>query len=1195
MALTPTHATYNIHDSVGSNNSVSPISTHRIPFSYPSPLHPHIQRHTQLRPVSEIVSPYNSIFTFPYFNLVQSLSFDPLLYSEANLVISAPTGSGKTGVFELAIVRWLLQESMNVSHPPTTKCVYMAPIKALCSERFQDWSQKLSPFNISCLELTGDSESDDFFILKDVQLILTTPEKWDSMTRKWKDNRSLVEQIRLFLVDEIHLLNDPHRGPTIEAVISRMKTIHSSSLNSNINNPGIRLVAASATIPNCEDIAEWFGEGAKVVRVDESQRPVPLTRIVLPYSSRDMSEFKFDISLSYKLRSVIQSYSEGKPTLIFCSTRKGTQQAACVLAKDGLGMSIESRRSLEQQALFLKDSKLRELFSVGIAFHHAGLYTEDRRTVESAFVRGCLPVLFSTSTLAMGVNLPAHLVIIKSTQQYVEGAFREYSEPQVLQMVGRAGRPQFDTHATAVIMTRNETCSKYETFLSGLQTVESYLHQNLIEHLNAEVVLGTIEEVIVALKWIKSTFLYVRVRRNPSHYLGEDNTLVSEDYLDKKLQEMCLKDLQLLNEAELIKLNPNSRFITPTPLGRLMARFCLSFPTMKKLISLNLRTQNLGDTLLDISELQEFYDVKLRISEKKVLNSLNRDKQRTTIRHPMKGKIKTTAMKVNCLIQATLGCIPFQDFTLTQDVQRIFRNAYRVSRCLLEIQLLREDFSAIHHSACLHQCINAKLWLDSHFVSKQLEKVGPTISNCLVQAGLTTFNKISETNPRQLELITNRHPPFGTHVINSVSSLPNYSLDISQRLPPNREFAMIDIVLRLNNSLDLVNTNKKSHSPHSCLLIIGDPADSRIFAKYRITDSFVMQKPEKNVSYFIKVPFQNDHKISLKIHLKSLKFVGLDINRIFTPKFLLPIRVPNQQQQQQQQNASTIKVGASQNFDLGQSYYTDSPTKQNLYSKENACSHRCYDKQLCGHTCCKNDITNVCRDSNKAKREDSYPYRNSRSSRMNTFMEEVNNKQDLLPATGFSMRLKQSAGALQEFAYQPTQYKSHTDNTIYELPSPKFLENNAELDNENYFDFFPEDFDIEGDLNGTPIPPRNIPKPFCDSTEDIEQLHKSKHIPTCIVEPIQRSADYSKLNSRTNNSLSDENEDDFYRCKRKKLIEIENTFQNEKQPNNLTNIPIKQSIIPAKFNESKPSFFLTKMELDSVCPNFEQDDFIDFF
>ena len=404
----------------------------RIPFSYPSPQHPHIQRQTQLRPVTEVPAPYSQVFPYPYFNLVQSLAFDPLLYSDVPLVISAPTGSGKTGVFELAIVRWLLHESQEGDHPPRTKCVYMAPIKALCSEKFQDWSKKFSPFNITCIELTGDSDTEDYYELRSVQLILTTPEKWDSMTRKWRDNRSLVDQIRLFLVDEVHLLNDPHRGPTIEAVISRMKTIHSSIFHSQksggYNIPtknGIRLVAASATIPNCEDIAQWFGEDAKVVRVDETQRPVPLRRVVLPYSSGGLSEFKFDISLSYKLRSVIHSYSEGKPTLVFCSTRKGTQQAASVLCKDGiLGLSSESRKKLEDHGLYLKDSKLRELFCLGIAFHHAGLHTEDRRSVEAAFINGYLPVLFSTSTLAMGVNLPAHLVIIKSTQQYVDGAFR---------------------------------------------------------------------------------------------------------------------------------------------------------------------------------------------------------------------------------------------------------------------------------------------------------------------------------------------------------------------------------------------------------------------------------------------------------------------------------------------------------------------------------------------------------------------------------------------------------------------------------------------------------------------------------------------------------------------------------------------------------------------------------------------------
>ena len=750
-------------------------------------------------------------------------------------------------------------------------------------------------------------------------------------------------------------------------------------------------------------------------------------------------------------------------------------------------------------------------------------------------------------------------------------------------MVGRAGRPQFDTHATAVIMTRNETCSKYETFLSGLQSVESYLHQNLIEHLNAEVVLGTIEEVVVALKWIKSTFLYVRVRRNPSRYLGNENTLVSEDYLDKKLQEMCLKDLEFLNEADLIKLNPNSRFISPTPLGRLMARFCISFPTMKKLISLKLHGHSLGDTLQEISELQEFEDVKLRISEKKVLNSLNRDKQRTTIRHQIKGKIKTTAMKVNCLIQATLGCIPFQDFTLSQDVQRIFRNAYRVSRCLLEIQLLREDFAAIHHSASLHQCINARLWLDSHFVSKQLDRVGPTISNSLVQAGLTSFKKILETNPRQLELIANRHPPFGTHLVNSVSSLPSYSLEVTQRLPPSRDFAMIDVILRLNNSLDLVNKNKKSHLAHSNLLIIGDPTNGRLFAKYRITDSFVMQKPEKNISYFIKVPFSPDHETSLKFYLKSVKYVGLDITQTFTPKFLLPIVPPYQQQQQQQATRNITKNETIRNFDLGQSYYTNSP-KQDLHSQGAACSHRCYDKQLCGHFCCKNENTSVRREGTKIKREDTFPYKDIRSNKMSTFIEEVNSKQDLLPSSGFSMRLKHSVSSLQDFSYNPTSYKPsvYTSNDVmHELPSPRSLESKNDLVSEINFDFFPEDFDIDDDVKHTPLP-QNEPPPVSSVTP--EPINESTHTPCNVKENTNKSADSRKLNS----SLSDDFEIDFFRSKRMKLFGKENTFEVSKQPDNLTS-PV------ARCNMSKPSFFLSKSELDSVCPNFEQDDFIDFF
>ena len=139
----------------------------------------------------------------------------------------------------------------------------------------------------------------------------------------------------------------------------------------------------------------------------------------------------------------------------------------------------------------------------GIGFHHAGLEQVDRAVVENLFSSGLLPVLACTSTLAMGVNLPAHLVIIKSTQQMISGMFREYSESQILQMAGRAGRPQYDTSATVVIMTEESRKSYYQRLIGGTKLIESNLHRHLYEHLNAEVVLENIKTVSIAVEWMK--------------------------------------------------------------------------------------------------------------------------------------------------------------------------------------------------------------------------------------------------------------------------------------------------------------------------------------------------------------------------------------------------------------------------------------------------------------------------------------------------------------------------------------------------------------------------------------------------------------------------------------------------------------------------------------------------------------------
>ncbi|CAH2311508.1 probable ATP-dependent DNA helicase HFM1 [Pelobates cultripes] len=315
----------------------------------------HTTQSAILKPVTEIQLQFRNIFKeFPYFNYIQSKALDDLLYSDKNFVICAPTGSGKTVIFELAITRLLIEAPMPWSN---IKVVYMAPMKALCGQRFDDWKEKFGPTGLNCKELTGDTQMDDLFEIQHAHIIMTTPEKWDTMTRKWRDN-TLVQLVRLFLIDEVHTLKDESRGATLEVVVSRMKTMQSSisriSKESELHVP-IRFVAVSATIPNAEDIAEWLSDGkqsAICMKMDETQRPVKLRKVVLGFPcSNNQTEFKFDLTLNYKIAGVIQTYSDQKPTLVFCATRKSVQQAAAILAKDArfnMGIEHKQREAIEE-------------------------------------------------------------------------------------------------------------------------------------------------------------------------------------------------------------------------------------------------------------------------------------------------------------------------------------------------------------------------------------------------------------------------------------------------------------------------------------------------------------------------------------------------------------------------------------------------------------------------------------------------------------------------------------------------------------------------------------------------------------------------------------------------------------------------------------------------------------------------------
>lgn len=364
------------------------------------------------------------------------------------------------------------------------KIVYIAPTKALCQEKFRDWSKRFAVLGLRCAEITGDvplgttlrniaqanllyapllaAVSCDVFGLIAPLIFstcvfgrsLTTPEKWDSVTRMWREHVFLLGSVSLLLIDEVHMLHEP-RGATLEIIVCRMKTLtkaYASSAKHTVSP--FRVVALSATLPNIGDVGQWLEcKPGGVHLFDDSFRPVPLSVTVLGYNAMK-NEFLFEKSLDQHVPGILRHYSNGRPSLVFCGTKKSAETLAALLAKTFVcPNNPQAAAALTQAAAHIQDPNLKAQLPSRIAYHHAGLPADDRTLVETyvpilpaldrcmfscSFVDGCrsrlfangaLQVLCATTTLAVGVNLPAHLVVIKGTTAW-RGSQRGYENIQ---------------------------------------------------------------------------------------------------------------------------------------------------------------------------------------------------------------------------------------------------------------------------------------------------------------------------------------------------------------------------------------------------------------------------------------------------------------------------------------------------------------------------------------------------------------------------------------------------------------------------------------------------------------------------------------------------------------------------------------------------------------------------------------------
>ena len=371
----------------------------------------------------------------------QAAAAGPVLAGDS-VLLACPTASGKSLVAYLALVRAVRARRTGL---------YLVPLRALAQEKYEEL-QAFESLGLRVGLSIGDFDLPPAALEK-LDVLVATSEKADGLLRK---GSPWLGRLGVVVADEVHLLRDPDRGPTLEVTLTRLRRAH----------PELQVVALSATVGNSLEVAEWLG--AKHVASDF--RPVPLRTGVY----RDGRVTFTDLTsraipgpgeaVDRLVRTVIE---EGGQALVFVNTRRGSEQMAQALAgtvarllsTDGLRAAQAAKAELssvsEEETEGIR--RLSELLPRGVAFHNASLTNAERRVVERAFRDRTLKVLAATPTLAAGINLPARRVIVRDTHRYDDrlGGQARLPAIEVQQMCGRAGRPRFDPVGEAVLIARS--------------------------------------------------------------------------------------------------------------------------------------------------------------------------------------------------------------------------------------------------------------------------------------------------------------------------------------------------------------------------------------------------------------------------------------------------------------------------------------------------------------------------------------------------------------------------------------------------------------------------------------------------------------------------------------------------------------------------------------------------------------------
>jgi len=542
----------------------------------------------------------------------------------------------------------------------------------------------------------------------------------------------------------------------------------------------MRMVAVSATLPNIAEIASFLDANEAHV-FDESYRPVPLTVHVIGQghvSDARNSQFRFWAGLDRNVPEIIRRFSKKKPTIVFCHSKADTEKLADQLAMEqGIGFRCSSNSEIAGRT---RVTRLQRALFHGIGYHHAGLEVDDRRLVETSFKEGKLNVLCATSTLAMGVNLPAHLVVIKGTKAWRGGGsgYQDLDQASLLQMIGRSGRPGYDTSGTAVIMTDNGSKKMFEQLVcSGLNPAVSKLCTRIDEVINTEVSQGVITTIESALNWIKNTLFSIQLHADPSKF---GLKAFSPEDRETQLLQICddsIKRLQAI--GALTGLGGGKVFALPA--SHIMSQHLVEQQAMRLFLELphDAKQWHVIKALADVEGMHR----PVRRSEKKTLKEIHKVMKYKLDGALSKVTIQNPSQKAFVLLQASIGRIDIEDYTLRQEMNSMVDFSSRMLAALEEYSVRgTKNGNIVLQSLKLRRAFATSCWNADGGVLSQLKGVGPITTFSLKLCGISTFGDVLKSSDEEIEKAAKRLPPFGANLRSAVARILKDTLSMSARV-----------------------------------------------------------------------------------------------------------------------------------------------------------------------------------------------------------------------------------------------------------------------------------------------------------------------------------------------------------------------------------------------------------------------------